>query len=140
VRTSPLRVDDVDGPNWGAAIAMLRDGQYAAFRGVGLMLVANVGKRGEKTLGAVVARLQARWLPENLTRERALTSFLEGQDVIDGLITESPDIRELIQGRGLVYQLMDDYETGSVLIATMTSGTLEWHLPRLKHEQPSPQG
>jgi hypothetical protein len=119
---------------------MLRDGQYAVFRGVGLTLVANVGKRGEKTLGPVVARLQARWLPENLTRERALTSFLEGQDVIDGLITESPDIRELIQSRGLVYELMDDYETGSVLIATMTSGTLEWHLPRLKHEQPSPQG
>ena len=49
-----------------------------------------------------------------------------GKSVIDELLAESADVRKMVQDHGIQYQLINDYGTGSLLIARETDGNLEW--------------
>jgi hypothetical protein len=42
------------------------------------------------------------------------------------LIDASPDIRAIVQQRGLRYELVNDYGKGSTLVATVVDGAVRW--------------
>ena len=42
------------------------------------------------------------------------------------MIDASPDIRAIVQQRGLRYELVNDYGKGSTLVATVVDGAVRW--------------
>lgn len=132
MRGDALRVDVVDGPNWRAALELLRDGHVIVYQGVGLEL-ADYSEPGRVTLGPLTpltARIATQWKLGNLTKSRALADLSRGQAIVQALIADSSDVRQLVDDRGLRYELVDDYDTGAILLATLTSGLVEWHHTR----------
>lgn len=120
-----LRVDAIGGTNWSAALELLRAGEYVEYRGVTLTLAEF--DRGKRRLGTLQAIMPISWALSNLTEARALSDIARGTAVVDELITESADIREMAQERGLRYELVDDYGKGSTLIATVVDGVPHWN-------------
>jgi hypothetical protein len=132
MRGDALRVDVVDGPNWQAALELLRDGHVIVYQGVGLEL-ADYSEPGRVTLGPLTrltARVATQWELGNLTKSRALADLSRGQAIVQALIADSSDVRQLVDDRGLRYELVDDYDTGAILIATLTTELVEWHHTR----------
>jgi hypothetical protein len=132
MRGDTLRVDVVDGPNWRPALELLRDGHVIVYQGVGLQL-ADFSEPGRVTVGPLTpltARIATQWELGNLTKSRALTDLTTGQAIVQALIADSSDVRELVEDRGLRYELIDDYDTGAILLATLSSGVIEWHRTR----------
>jgi hypothetical protein len=124
-----LRIDAVGGPNWEAALEMLKEGRYIVYQGVGLAL-ADFSEPGHVKLNPrspVTARVFSEWEPANLTQARALADLSRGQTIIEGLVSDSSAVRQLVSERGLRYELLWDYGMGAVLIATEASGAVEWH-------------
>jgi len=132
MRGDAMRVDVVDGPNWRAALELLRDGHVIVYQGVGLQLadVSATGRVAGGALTPLTARIATHWGLGNLTKSRALTALSTSQAIVQALIADSSDVRELVEGRGLRYELIDDYETGAILLATVSSGVIEWHHTR----------
>ena len=132
MRGDALRVDVVDGPNWRAALELLRDGHVIVHRGVGLQLAdfSGPGRVTVDPLTPVTARIATQWELGNLTKSRALADLSTGQAIVQALIADSSDLRELVEDRGLRYELIDDYDTGAILLATLSSGVVEWHHTR----------
>lgn len=126
-----LRVDLVGGPNWAAAVAILNEGGYIIYRGIGLTAGAS-DRSGKRHLGVVTAEIPSEWQSENLTEARALADIERGKAVVDELTAESPDVRQLIQSQGLQFDLIDYYGMGSTLIARYKDGSIEWHHPSLR--------
>jgi hypothetical protein len=132
MRGDALRVDVVDGPNWQVALDLLREGHVIVYQGVGLTL-ADYSQPGRVKLDPVTpltARIATQWQLKNLTKPRALADLTRGQAIVEDLIANSPDVRQLVDKRGLRYELVDDYDTGSILLATVTSGVIEWRHTR----------
>ncbi|HEX3630185.1 MAG TPA: hypothetical protein VHW91_06935 [Candidatus Dormibacteraeota bacterium] len=115
-------MEAVGGPNWSAAIAMIRDGGYVIYRAIGLTLREYRGP--QPALGRLKARIQSSWQAENVTRERAIADLERGKATIQALVKESAEIRELARERGLEYELIDDYGMGAVRLATEVDGLL----------------
>jgi hypothetical protein len=82
-----LSVEAVGGPNWSAAIAMIRDGGSVTYRGIGLTL--REYRRPQPALGRLKARIQSSWQAENVTRERAIADLERGKATIQALVQES---------------------------------------------------
>ena len=132
MRGDTLRVDVVDGPNWRTAIELLKDGHVIVYQGVGLQL-ADFSEPGRVTVGPLTpltARIATQWELGRLTKSRALADLTAGQAIVQALIADSSDIGELVADRGLRYELIDDYDTGAILLATLSSGVIEWHHTR----------
>jgi hypothetical protein len=81
-------------------------------------------------LTPLTARIATQWELGNLTKSRALADLSRGQAIVQALIADSSDIRQLVDDRGLRYELVDDYDTGTILLATLTSGVIEWRRTR----------
>ena len=127
-----LRADVVDGPNWRAALELLRDGHVIEYQGVGLQL-ADFSEPGRVTLGPLTpltARIATQWELGNLTKARALTDLSTGQAIVQALIADSLDIRQLVDDRGLRYELIHDYGMGAIPLANLSSGLIEWNYTR----------
>ena len=124
-RSGPLSVDLVGGPNWAAFVAILSEGGYVIYRGVGLTC-GEYQTGGGRGIGVVRADIVSEWQSGYLTEERALADLERGKSVIGELLAESAEVRELVQHHGLQYQLIDDYGNGSLLIAREKNGNLEW--------------
>lgn len=59
-----------------------------------------------------------------------MADLSHGQAVVEALAADSADIRQLIEARGVRYELLDDYGNGTLLIATSASGDVQWkHAP-----------
>jgi hypothetical protein len=132
MRGDALRIDVVDGPNWQAALELLRDGHVIVYQGIGLELT-DVSEPSRVTLGPLTpltARIATQWELGNLTKSRALADLSRGQAIVQALISDSSDIRQLVDDRGLRYELVDDYDTGAILLATLTAGVIEWRHTR----------
>ena len=122
MRGDALRVDTVNGPNGRAALELLRDGHVIVYQGVGFQL-ADFSEPGPLTLcplTPLTARIATQWALGNLTKSRASRS-LQGQAIVQALIADSGDIRQLVEDRGLRYELVNDYGTGAILLATLSS-------------------
>jgi hypothetical protein len=129
MRGDALRIDVVDGPNWQAALELLRDGHVIVYQGVGLELT-DVSEPSRVTLNPLTARIATQWELGNLTKSRALADLSRGQAIVQALIADNSYIRQLVDDRGLRYELVDDYDTGAILLATLTSGVIEWRHTR----------
>ena len=127
MRGDALPVDSCEGPRWRTALEVLKEGGYVVFKGVGLTL-RDDGARGKPQLGTLRARVQSGWQAQNLSEARALEDLSRGAAIVDDLIARSPEIREVVEQRGMLYELLDDYGTGAVLIATMSEGRIDWRL------------
>lgn len=124
-RSGPLSVDVVGGPNWAAFVAILSQGGYVSYRGVGLTL-GEPQKGGGRRLGVVRAEIVSEWQSQNLTEARAMAELEHGKAVTEELVAESADVRDLVRDHGVQYELIEDYGTGSLLIAREKGGNLEW--------------
>lgn len=133
VRGDVLSVDEVGGPNWSAAIAMIREGGYVVYRGIGLTLRDYRGPRS--ALGRLRARIQSSWQTESVTKERATADLERGKATIQSLVQESPEIAALARKHGLEYELIDDYGMGAVQLAVEVDGVVTFHV--LNRDNPS---
>jgi len=121
-----LRVDEVGGPNWAAALGMLLEGGYVVYQGVGLT-TAHPTTGHTEPLGALRVRVFTEWQAQNLTESRARADLARGQAIVERLQEESPEVRDLALRQGVEYELLDDYGMGAVLIGTLTTGDVQWH-------------
>jgi hypothetical protein len=124
-----LRIESVSDPNWSAALAMLKDGEYIVFRGVRLTLMDHT-KLGPPTVGRLLVQIPSEWLPANVDERRARVDLARGDGILDALVTDSPDIREFAEKHRVTFELIHDYGNMDVLIATMVDGQITWgHVP-----------
>ena len=121
-----LSLDEVGGPNWSAAIAIIREGGFVVYRGIGLTLRDYHGPR--PALGRLTARIQSSWQAENVAKDRAIADLERSKATIQELIDESSEIAALAQKHGLEYEPIDDYGMGAVRLAVEADGSVTFHL------------
>lgn len=102
------------------------EGGCIVYRAVGLTL-RDFGAQGKPTLGPMVASILTEWEVANLNDIRAEADLARRQGVIQELLEESADVRELAAGAGRRFELLSDYGMGSLLIARVADGHTIWH-------------
>jgi hypothetical protein len=116
-----ISVDEPSGQRWQAAIEMLGEG--AIVRVAGLLLYLDRDKSGKPWEGApLIVEIPANaW--HDLSRERqeqiAASMLKEAQKRFAGLEEASTELRDLVGGRELTFELVDDYGNGAVRLATL---------------------
>jgi len=113
-----LRTDEPEGQRWDLALERLRRGEP--------VILGNVASVQIEWDSVKVVAL-SRWQAHNVTAARAREDFAEAARVIEGLTASDTRFREIVGGRRVDYELVEDYGKGSVLICRQDrEGRLEW--------------
>ena len=111
-------IDDPEGQRWELGLELLGQGKLIVLRDIGLRL------EGESTLAVVIP---SSWLPQNVTDATAREDLQRGRRVVEELICANPEFASLVAEREISYELVDDYDTGYVLLGTpSSSGEVRW--------------
>jgi hypothetical protein len=124
-------VESVGGENWAAAVKVLKEGGSIVFRGIGLTRRQPDAGDAEsetetETLGPLVASIFTEWSVDNLNEVRAKADVARGQQIVQELLAESSDVRE-VASAGIQFELVYDYGLGSLLIARIADGRFVWY-------------
>jgi hypothetical protein len=112
-----VQVDGPSGDRWELAVDLLERGETIAVAGVGLSL------RGAEEF---LVEVPSTWRgPDQVTEESARADLLRGVSIVDVARTDGR-FSELLAGRRITAELIDDYDTGAVLIATLRDGDVIW--------------
>ena len=120
MRGDAVRVDSVDGPRWELALDQLKAGHTLIYKNIGLTRAETSARPGRGT-GRLKVLIRSSWLPENITRTRALKDLEIGRSVFEELKAARSDIQELSKELGVAYELIDDY-----VIALMVDDKIDW--------------
>jgi hypothetical protein len=116
-----LRVDEAIGQRWKAALEILAEGGYILWREIGLTFRSQVGAGPSKVGTTLYVRVGSAWQTDSITPGRAEAELRGAQDEIANLAHNSADFADLIAGHPISYELLYDYGTGAVRLATWTS-------------------
>ena len=126
-----LKVDEASGQRWKAALEVLAEGGYIrwgsiGWRGIGLTFRSQVGAGPSRVGTTLYVRVPSEWPASSITPSRAEAELRAAQDEIDSLTQNSAEFANLIAGHPVSYELLDDYGTGSVLLAKWTDAGFEY--------------
>jgi hypothetical protein len=112
-----FRVDEPRGQRWALALEQLATGDPVVIRGVSLWL---------DQPGVVRVEAASAWSdPSQVTEEVARRELARAQANVEELLGD-PAFKQLVADRELRYELVNDYETGSILLCTLRNGGLDW--------------
>ena len=113
-----LSVDEPAGERWALALERLAAGHPVVVRDVCIRL---------DEPGVVRVEVPSAWSdPARVTADVAETELGRAASMLDDLLARDAGLHELAHGRERVYELVIDYETGTVLVCTSRNGRLEW--------------
>jgi hypothetical protein len=110
-------LDEPTGPRWELALEVLGRGDAVA---LGHITLRRTGAR------SVEAAVASAWLPENLTEDRALAELSEARTRIERLRASDNRFSNFLGDSTLAFVLVDDYDTGSIVLCQETTTGLEW--------------
>jgi hypothetical protein len=112
-----FRVDEPVGQRWELALDRLRTGERIVIADVALNL---------SPAGVTVTAVSAWTDPQRITSEAALADIRRAELVLSDLSDSSHELAELFAGRDIEIDVVVDYETGSILVATSRHGETAW--------------
>ena len=120
LRSDALRVDETNGQRWQAALALLAEGGYIVWRGIGLTFRTQAVGDFPTVGSKLWVRVETALDPDHMTPTRAEAELRTAQGNIAELAGDSSEFAELISGRPVAYELLYDYGMGAVRLATWT--------------------
>jgi hypothetical protein len=61
-----------------------------------------------------------------MTQQRALQDFERGQRHLQDLVAQSPEVKNLVDAGGVIYELVDDDGYESTLIGSKKGDSIRW--------------
>jgi len=111
-----MRITKTEGPRYQLAIDRFREGHALLFENLALRLAAD----------EVQCSISASWQPESITEQRARTDFMAAESALARLLSSSTELASALEDRELRYELVHDYGTGGILVATLDAGRIDW--------------
>lgn len=113
-----FRVDELAGERWVLALDLLRDGEQIVVADV----VVSLG-----VPGVVAATARSAWSDVRLiTKEAAAGDLRRAGSVLWQIARSSSEFCELVAGREAELEVVVDYSTGSILVASSRQGHAFW--------------
>lgn len=116
MRKDALWVDEPAGPRWALALELLAGGEYVVCMGLGLTLATEALPEPHQPGRILKVRVQT-LRPDSLTAEHARTEIENGEAGLDEIRQRSPAFAALVADREPLFELIDDYGTGSLRLA-----------------------
>jgi len=121
LRSDALRVDETNGQRWQAALALLAEGGYIVWRGIGLTFRTQAVGDFPAVGSKLWVRVETALDPDHMTPTRAEAELRTAQGNIAELAGDSKEFAELISNHPIAYELLYDYGMGAVRLATWTA-------------------
>ena len=110
-------VDEPRGQRWKLGLERLTAGDPVVVRGVRLWL---------DEPGVVRVEVASAWSDaRRLTEDVARGELVRAKGKVEDLLRDAA-VNEVVGDRALRYELVNDYDTGTTLICTLTGDQLEW--------------
>jgi hypothetical protein len=111
-----LHVHEPRGSEWDSALDVLGKGEAV------VVAACRLSFRGDLLL----VEVPNAWPPGEATLQTARDELERTQSFVEWLKETSDEFTSLIGPRPIVYELIDDYGAGTVLVARLSDGELEW--------------
>lgn len=113
-----LRIDEPTGPRWALALERLVALDPVVVRGASLSL---------DEPGVIRVEVASAWSdPKRITAAVARAELARAKQTVDDILMGDAAFRAVVRNREPRYELVNDYETGRVLVCTLSDGHLSW--------------
>lgn len=110
-------VEAASGRRFDLALERFLEGRPFEFREISFAMAAD---------GTVLVGVDTSWSAENVTLERATADLALAQAALHELVSTSSAFASAVGGHPILFELVEDYGNGSVLLCTLDKGRLTW--------------
>ena len=111
-----LDITDASPARVAAGVEILSEGGSIALHGITITV------RDAQIRVAVFSQ----WLPENLTEAFARDEFTRAQSIYATFLQQQPVLAQRLHRLPVIYELLDDYGMGAMLLGTFDGNRIEW--------------